>query len=469
MMTAPLADAEAQALKKISDGQVSKTAPNWPNFIAVEKGFFRREGIELETVYVGNVANTVQQLVAGSFDVASSTFDTAVRAIANGGNAVMIGGVVTKYPYSIMAAANVTSAADMKGKRIILPFPKDLLTIVWNRWLTEKGMRPEDVEQTYTGATPNRLAALVSGAVHAALLTQPFDFRAEAQGYRKLIDIGAFGKEYGFLTVLARPQWLRDNPDTARGYLRALAAAVDWLYDPANRDEAIEILARETKLDPAIATQTYNYYVGDLQPFSRKLAIPDEIIRSTVKTLIELGDIKPDAATAKYVATCALSAALTRTLPLIPVHVRPSPDLRHRRLPAHARADARPDQAGRHRPHRAHAAARDDRLSVPGGLRVGGVGILAGDLLRHGRERQLPDGRAAGVSVPRVPAWLDLRARTIRRSKPPPISRARRSASRNGRRPPSPMCAAGCSTRPACRSPRSTGSRPASTMPAARR
>ena len=301
MMIAPLADARAQALKKISDGQVSKTAPNWANFIAVEKGFFRREGIELETVYVGNVANTVQQLVAGSFDVASSTFDTAVRAIANGGNAVMIGGVVTKYPYSIMAAANVTSAADMKGKRIILPFPKDLLTIVWNRWLTEKGIKPEDVEQTYTGATPNRLAALVSGAVHAALLTQPFDFRAEAQGYRKLIDIGAFGKEYGFLTVLARPQWLRDNPETARGYLRALAAAVDWLYDPANRDEAVEILARETKLDPAIATQTYNYYVGDLQPFSRKLAIPDEIIRSTVKTLIELGDIKPDAATAKYV------------------------------------------------------------------------------------------------------------------------------------------------------------------------
>ena len=301
MIAAPFADAGAQALKKVSDGQVSKTAPNWPNFIAADKGFFRREGVELETTYVGNVANTVQQLVAGSFDVASSTFDTAIRAIGNGGNAVMIGGIVTKYPYSIMTVAEVTSAAAMKGKRVILPFPKDLLTIVWNRWLTEKGMRPEDVEQVYAGATPNRLAALSSGTVQGALLTQPFDFRAEAQGFRKLLDIGAFGKEYGFLTVLARPQWLRDNPDTARGYLRALAAAVDWLYDPSHRDEAIEILARETKLDPSIATQTYDYYVGELQPFSRKLAVPDEIIRSTVRTLIELGDIKPEAATAKYV------------------------------------------------------------------------------------------------------------------------------------------------------------------------
>jgi ABC-type nitrate/sulfonate/bicarbonate transport system substrate-binding protein len=90
--------------------------------------------------------------VAGSFDVASSTFDTAIRAIGNGGNAVMIGGIVTKYPYSIMTTADVKSAADMKGKRVILPFPKDLLTIVWNRWLTEQGMRP----RTSSRCTPAR-------------------------------------------------------------------------------------------------------------------------------------------------------------------------------------------------------------------------------------------------------------------------------------------------------------------------
>ena len=300
-VAAPAADAQAQALKKINDGQVSRTAPNWPSFIAAEKGFFRRQGVELETNYVGNVANTVQQLVGGSFDVASSTFDTAIRAIGNGGNAVMIGGVVTKYPYSIMTAPSISTVADLKGKRIILPFPKDLLTIVWNRWVTEKGMKPDDIEQVYAGATPNRLAAMVSGNVHAALLTQPFDFRAASEGYRKLVDIGAYGKEYGFLTILARPQWLREQPEAARGFLRAMSDAVDWLYDPANRAEAIAILARDTKLDPAIATQTYDHYVKEIQPFSRKLAIPDEIVRTTVKTLIELGDIKPEAAARTYV------------------------------------------------------------------------------------------------------------------------------------------------------------------------
>src|SRR5262249_23206754 len=105
---------------------------------------------------------------------------------------------------------------------------------------------------------------------------------------------------YGFLTVLARPQWLRENPDAARGYLKALSEATDWLYDPANRDEAIAILARNTNLAPDIAAQTYNYYVTELHPFSRKLAIPDEIIRTTATTLVELGDIKPEATSIKY-------------------------------------------------------------------------------------------------------------------------------------------------------------------------
>ncbi|MPZ57251.1 MAG: transporter substrate-binding domain-containing protein [Rhizobiales bacterium] len=284
--------APAQALKKVRVGNVAPIATDWPHFVANEKGLYRREGIDAEITYVGNVANTVQQLAGGSFDVAVSTFDTALRAIARGADAVMIGGGVIKYPYSVMSAKNVDKVADLKGKRIVLPFNRDLLTIVWNRWVTEQGMKPADIDQVYDGATPNRFAALTSGTVQAALLGQPFDFKAQEQGYKKLVDLGAYAKDYGFLVFLGRPQWLKANPDAAKAYLRALSAAIDWIYDPKNRDEAIAILAKGTKLDTTSAALTYDYYVKDLQPFSRKLAVPQAIVDGTVKTLVELGDIK---------------------------------------------------------------------------------------------------------------------------------------------------------------------------------
>jgi len=282
----------AQTPKKINVGDVAPIAADWPHFVAQEKGLYQREGVDPQVTYVGNVANTVQQMVGGSFDVAVSTFDTAIRAIGNGADAVLIGGVVVKYPYSIMAAANVAKVADLKGKQIILPFQKDLLTIVWNRWVREQGFQPTDIDQVYDGATPNRFAALTGGRVQAALLGQPFDFRAADQGYKTLLDIGAYAKDYGFLTLMARPKWLADNADTARAYLRALSAAVDYIYDTANRDEAIAILAKGTKLDQASATRTYDYLVKDLQPFSRRLAVPQTIVDATVKTLVDLGDIR---------------------------------------------------------------------------------------------------------------------------------------------------------------------------------
>jgi ABC-type nitrate/sulfonate/bicarbonate transport system substrate-binding protein len=282
----------AQTPKKVAIGDVAPIAPDWPSFVAKDKGFYQRAGIDPEVTYVGNVANTVQQMVGGSFGIAVSTFDTAIRAIAKGADATMIGGLVVKYPYSIMSEADVKSAADMKDKRVILPFQKDLLTAVWNQWVREQGVDPIAIEQVYDGATPNRFAALSAKRVQAALLSQPFDFRAASEGYHKLLDIGTYAGNYGFLVILSRSAWLQDNADTARGYLHALAAAVDWLYDPVNRDEAIAILARTTKLQQAFAEQTYDYYIKELKPFSRNLVIPDDVVRSIVKTLIDIGDIR---------------------------------------------------------------------------------------------------------------------------------------------------------------------------------
>jgi hypothetical protein len=97
-------------------------------------------------------------------------------------------------------------------------------------------LRPEDIDQVYDGATPNRFAALSSGAVQAALLGQPFDFRAAQLGYKKLLDIGSYAKDYGFLTLMARPKWLAENP-MARAPICALGCGDRLIYDPANQGE----------------------------------------------------------------------------------------------------------------------------------------------------------------------------------------------------------------------------------------
>jgi ABC-type nitrate/sulfonate/bicarbonate transport system substrate-binding protein len=296
--------ADAQGLKKVRVGSVGASAVNWPVFAAQQKGLFRAEGLDVEVIYVGNVANTVQQLVGGAFELANSTFDSAIRAIAKGSNVAIIGGMTTKYPYSIMVAPAARTLADLKGKAVVLPFKKDLLTVVWDRWVREQGMQPSEIDQIYSGATANRFNALVTGNVQAALLTQPFDFRAAEMGYRKLLDMGAYAREYGFLAILGDTKWLQADPDGARAYLRAIAKATDWLYDPNNRADALALLIEYAKVGEPVAAQTYDYYINDLHPFSRKAALPLEILQHTLKTLVEVGDVSP-AEAQKIAATMA--------------------------------------------------------------------------------------------------------------------------------------------------------------------
>ncbi len=59
---------------------------------------------------------------------------------------------------------------------------------------------------------------------------------------------------------------------------------------------------REVGKAGAAEKTTYDYYIKELQPFSRKSVIPDGIIENTVKVLIEIGDITPAEVAGKKLA-----------------------------------------------------------------------------------------------------------------------------------------------------------------------
>lgn len=87
--------------------------------------------------------------------------------------------------------------------------------------------------------------------MQAALLTQPFDFRAEDEGFRRLADLGKTTTDYVFGAIVARKQWLSERPDVTRAYLKAYAASLSWLYRPSEREAAIAMLEHALHTDRA--------------------------------------------------------------------------------------------------------------------------------------------------------------------------------------------------------------------------
>ena len=276
--------------KKVTIGINSLTAIYWPTYIARAKGFFAKRGIDADVILVGSPVRGVQQLIGGSIDIAHPTLYVAVNALAHGANLRLVGCIVNMLPYSMMASPKLTSVKEMVGKSVILGFRTDVLTLMWRDWVRKQGVNPDDIDQIYDPQAANRYAALANGSAVAAQLNAPFDLRAQAEGYGRMVDFGPLSEGYAMAVVAARPDYLAANPDAVRAYLAATRDAIQWLYDPANRDEAIAILAKDTRQDPAISAATYDDYVKRQKPYDAALDLPDSFLKRTLEGVIALGD-----------------------------------------------------------------------------------------------------------------------------------------------------------------------------------
>ena len=289
MAIAWLAPAAVEA-KTVTIGINSMTAIYWPTYVARAKGFYAKNGIEADIVLTGSPVKGVQQLISNSLDIAHPTLYTAVNALAQGADFVLAGCIVNTLPYSIVATKDIKTAADLKGKTVMLAFKSDLQTVMWRDWMKSQGVDPNSVDLIFDPQAANRYAALATKNAVASLLNAPFDLRANAEGNHTLLEFGPLSNGYAMAVVAARPNYMKTNANEVRAYLKATQEAIDWLYDPTNRAEAIAILARDTKQDEAIAAATYEDYVIHQKPFDRNLDLPDSFMTRTLEAAIDLGD-----------------------------------------------------------------------------------------------------------------------------------------------------------------------------------
>ncbi len=284
--------AHVQPRTNIRVGQVAPIALFWPDFIAQKKGFYAAEGLDVDSNFLGSVAAIVQQIIGNSIDIGFTTAETVIRATDKGGDVIVLGETVYKWPYSFMAAKDIKKPQDLKGKKVILAEPKQDFVYLWEEWLRENGMKPSDVDQVFDGATPNRYAALVNGAVQAAVVSQPFDFRAMQEGYTQLYDTSFMKKRYSFVVIAARRKWAHDNPKVAAAFVRAIGNAIAWWEDPNNREEAIDILQKVSKQDRALIIKTYEYYHDKVAPYPKEAKLQADGFQNLLDVLVEANQIR---------------------------------------------------------------------------------------------------------------------------------------------------------------------------------
>lgn len=280
----------AQAQTQIVAGMVAHGPPQWPQYVAMEFGWFKQDKIELDLLTVGG--SGAQQLAGGSLNISHSGYPDFARASLRGAAVKIIINDIVASPYAVFAKPQIKQITDLKGKTISIGGVTDVTLIYIKAFLASAGLKVGDVDFVYAKAAGDRFSALMSGGVDATLLNPPTYFKATALGYSNLGETAPHVKDIPFTVWAANSDWAAKNRAALTAFARSYKRGVEWLYNPANRQQAIDILVKHAKQDPKDSALAYDYLIAKLKLFGLDGNVSDASYEKMAEGLVELGDMK---------------------------------------------------------------------------------------------------------------------------------------------------------------------------------
>jgi ABC-type nitrate/sulfonate/bicarbonate transport system substrate-binding protein len=218
---------------------------SWPIYVAQEKGFLAKEGIQLKTV---RTDKAIMGLIAGSFDVINAEASTAILAAAQGAKVIASYTLSERPSQYMVLGKGLTTLSELEGKTIgVYRVPSDV-QIVIRKYLQKKGVNLGTISFRQTGGSRERFASLLTRQISATLLSTTYAFRSQQEGM-KIVASPADWDMFPWTAVVFRKQWAEANSNIVVKYLRAIYRATLWLYDPVNLNDSLRILTPLSGLD----------------------------------------------------------------------------------------------------------------------------------------------------------------------------------------------------------------------------
>ncbi|MDI3522496.1 MAG: NitT/TauT family transport system substrate-binding protein [Bacillota bacterium] len=221
------------------------TLPTWtgygPLFLAKDKGFFTKHGLDVKLTVVQGLAERKQALAGNQVQGMATAQDVQVTLAAAGLPIKVVWALdESAGGDGILAKDDIKSVADLKGKTVALEVGSTshlfLLTA-----LQQAGLSDQDVKIAQMSAA-DAGAAFVSGKVDAAVTWEPWLSKAVAQKKGHVLLSSQDLPGIIVDSVSLRSDFVAAHPEAVQGFVAALAEAMD--YYKANPDEAAALMAK---------------------------------------------------------------------------------------------------------------------------------------------------------------------------------------------------------------------------------
>lgn len=254
-------------------GLTGESSPLW---VAAETGLFKVYGIEARLVYMEGGRLSIQSLLSGTTQFMSGDAVSALSAIAGGADIVLLASAKNVLPYVFAVAKEIGRPQDLRGKIIATSQVGGRAGEIARMVVRNMGLDPDkDVTYLAVGGTMSRLAALGTGKVHAAPISEAVASIAEQKGLRLL--------KIEPIPLIVDALWTsrkiaEENPKLVENVIRAYVRGIATLVK--DRDKSVEVLTKYMRAsDPRVVQNAYDRYREEVD----RVPIPsDKAIQNTL-------------------------------------------------------------------------------------------------------------------------------------------------------------------------------------------
>ena len=234
-----------------------------PAFVALEKGFYKREGLDAELISVRNAVTAVQALIGNQIHFIFSV-GPQMPSIWEGSDIILLAQMIGRPTFSMVATQDIQKVTDLKGKKIGVSFGGS--TFAGTKALLELyKMNPEkDVQYISIPGSQPKIAAMQQGIIQAALLAPPSDYIAIKAGFKRLVSLADLFRDTSFSGLAATGKTIKDNPQFVKRMVRAIVRGV--LHSRDYPEDAVQTMVKHWRMERDVAMDAYSLVKEALQP-----------------------------------------------------------------------------------------------------------------------------------------------------------------------------------------------------------
>jgi len=264
---------------------------NWPIRLAQDKGYFAQTGLEVTLTPTPSSVFQITRFAQGDFDIAMTAVDNVIAYVEGQGEVpllqpadfVVFMGGAPSIP-SLTTVPEITDYQDLKSKTLAVDAMTTGYAFVLFDLLRRHGVTRAEYNVESLGGTTARWQAMQERKVAATILTSPFDLMAARDGFRVLDYAKDVYGHYEQSVATTRRAWAASNGTKLIAFVKGYVAAVEWLRNPSNREEAITTIGKYFPQLPAdLALALYENFVG-----TRGIAAKAQIDMAGVRKVLEL-------------------------------------------------------------------------------------------------------------------------------------------------------------------------------------